>query len=103
MFAGRERQADPEVKFPQVTVHLSSSPSLLDRPALLLGSLISGVAAGFGLGVLAAYLAVARHVVSPDNVAAGAALGFGGVVLGTLAGLAVAVLVHQFQYPRAAR
>lgn len=38
-------------------------------------------------GVATTWLLVSAHAISPDNVAAGAALGFGGVIAGQLAAL----------------
>jgi hypothetical protein len=43
--------------------------------------------AGLLLAVAAAYVMIAAHVLSPDNPVAGALMGFGGVVLGFMAGL----------------
>lgn len=72
-------------------------PDLLDRPVLLLGSIIGGCAVGVGLSVLVAALNV---FAGPDNATAGGLLGLAGAYLGALAGWLAAVLVHRYQYGR---
>lgn len=48
-----------------------------------IGPIIAGALAAVGL----AWLLVTVHALSPDNVVAGAAIGFGGAVAGSVAGL----------------
>jgi hypothetical protein len=57
--------------------------SVRDGLVFLAGGLLGGA-----MGILAAYVTVTLHLVSPDNVAAGFGMGTGGVILGLLTVLA---------------
>lgn len=54
----------------------------LDHPAISIGLPTGAGLAGMLTGVLAAWLMVVHHVLSPDNVLSDFALGFGGAILG---------------------
>jgi hypothetical protein len=64
-----------------------------DRAALGFLVVALATAAGMLSGVGTAYACVAWHLTSPDNALAGAALGFGGAVLGGTVGLIAAVRI----------
>lgn len=64
----------------------AASPWYLDHLVLAGVLIIFAGVLGMLAGAGAAWACVANHLVSPDNPLAGAAMGFGGVILGAGAG-----------------
>jgi hypothetical protein len=58
-----------------------------DHPGFVAGSLFGSTAAGGVAGGLTATVLVGQHLVSPGNVLAGAALGFGSALAGLVTGV----------------
>lgn len=68
----------------------------LDHPVIVIALIAGSAIAGALTRVLTAWLLVGQHLLSPDNVPAGSALGFGG----SMAGLAVGLLAVWRQNAR---
>lgn len=74
---------------------LNSGSRFLDHPFQAVALIVGGGALGAAAGILAACLLTWHHIVSPDAVGIGFALGIGGVLAGCAAGLLAVVLLER--------